>query len=150
MRYTRRSASSRRETSREGSTRFSQTASQPSGGPCRTHSDPVSSGPGRSSSWPPGWSVAATRSSSCGSQPTWGSRVTRWQTAWQRRRQQGRSTECPTRLGGRRAPPHLSRRATEQRSKDTSWWVVDHVRPERRYIPPGGPGFRRRAMRRVL
>ena len=25
----------------------------------------------------------------------------------------------------------------------------DHVRPERRYIPPGGPGFRRRAMRGV-
>ena len=45
--------------------------------------------------------------------------------------------------------PHLSRRATERRSEDTSRWTVDHVRPEWRYIPPGGPGFRRRVMRGV-
>ena len=44
---------------------------------------------------------------------------------------------------------HLSRRATERRSEDTSRWTKDHVRPERRYVPPGGPGFRKRAMRRV-
>ena len=45
--------------------------------------------------------------------------------------------------------PHLSRRATERRSADTSRWIAEHVRPERRYAPPGGPGFRKRAMRRV-
>ena len=45
--------------------------------------------------------------------------------------------------------PHLSRRATERRSEDTSRWIREHVGPERRYVPPGGPGFRRRAMRRV-
>ena len=45
--------------------------------------------------------------------------------------------------------PNLSRRATERRSEATSQWIGDHVRPERRYIPPGGPGFRRRALRRV-
>ena len=45
--------------------------------------------------------------------------------------------------------PHLSRRATERRTEDTSRWIREHVRPERRYVPPGGPGFRRRTMRRV-
>ena len=45
--------------------------------------------------------------------------------------------------------PHLSRRATERQSEDTSRWIRDHVRPERHYVPPGGPGFRKRAMRRV-
>ena len=45
--------------------------------------------------------------------------------------------------------PHLSRRATERRSADTSRWIAEHVRPERRYAPRGGPGFRKRAMRRV-
>ena len=45
--------------------------------------------------------------------------------------------------------PHLSRRATERRLADTSRWIAEHVRPERCYTPPGGPSFRKRAMRRV-
>ena len=45
--------------------------------------------------------------------------------------------------------PHLSRRASERRSEDTSRWIRDHFRPEQRYASPGGPGFRKRAMRRV-
>ena len=45
--------------------------------------------------------------------------------------------------------PHLSRRATESRARATSQWIRDHVRPERRYHPPGGTGLRRRALRRV-
>ena len=45
--------------------------------------------------------------------------------------------------------PHLARRATERRSGATAQWIRDHVRPERRYVPPGGPGSRKRAMRRI-
>ena len=46
--------------------------------------------------------------------------------------------------------PHLSRRASERRSGATAQWIRDHVRPERRYPPPpGGPGFRKGALRRV-
>ena len=44
---------------------------------------------------------------------------------------------------------HLSRVATENRSKATAQWVSAHVRPERRYSPPAGSGLRRKALRRV-
>ena len=37
----------------------------------------------------------------------------------------------------------------ERRSEATASWIRDHVRPERRYLPPRGPGLRKRAMRRV-
>ena len=50
---------------------------------------------------------------------------------------------------GQASLPHLSRRATERRSEATSQWIGDHVRPERRYVPPGGPGFQKRVLRRV-
>ena len=43
---------------------------------------------------------------------------------------------------------HLSRRA-ESRSRATTQWVSAHVRPERRYRPPGGSGFRRKQLRRA-
>ena len=44
---------------------------------------------------------------------------------------------------------HLSRAITENRSKATSQWILDHVRPERRYSPPAGLGLRRQALRGV-
>ena len=44
---------------------------------------------------------------------------------------------------------HLSRAATENRSRATARWISDHVRPERRYKPPAGTGLRRKALRRV-
>ena len=43
----------------------------------------------------------------------------------------------------------LSRVATENRSRTTTQWVASHVRPERRYRPPGGTGLRRKQLRRV-
>ena len=45
--------------------------------------------------------------------------------------------------------PHLSRRSSERRARETGQWVASHVRPERRHHPPGGPGQRRRALRKV-
>ena len=44
---------------------------------------------------------------------------------------------------------HLSRLAMERRSRATAQWISEHVRPERRYRPPAGPGLRREALRRV-
>ena len=44
---------------------------------------------------------------------------------------------------------HLSRVTTEGRSKATVQWIKDHVRESRRYHPPAGKGFGRRALRRV-
>ena len=44
---------------------------------------------------------------------------------------------------------HLSRAATETRSGATAQWISEHVRPERWYRPPSGPGLRRRALRWV-
>ena len=55
----------------------------------------------------------------------------------------------PDRVRWQASLPHLSRRVTERWSEDTSRWIRDHVRPERHYVTPGGPGFRKRAMRRV-
>ena len=36
--------------------------------------------------------------------------------------------------------PHLARRVVERRTAATSHWIREHVRPERRYCPPGGTG----------
>ena len=44
---------------------------------------------------------------------------------------------------------HLSRVTTERRSKATAQWIREHVRPERRNLPPGGTAFRRRQLRKV-
>ena len=44
---------------------------------------------------------------------------------------------------------HLARVATENRSRATTRWISDNVRPERRYRPPASTGLRRRALCRV-
>ena len=44
---------------------------------------------------------------------------------------------------------HMTRFATEARSKATSDWIAGHVRSERRYRPPPGKGVRRTQLRRV-
>ena len=61
----------------------------------------------------------------------------------------GQTRDVPDQIRWQASLPHLSRRATERRSETTAQWIRDHVRPERRYVPPGGLGFRKRAMRRV-
>lgn len=61
----------------------------------------------------------------------------------------GQSDEVPDRVRWQVSLPLLSRRATERRTETTTRWVRDHVRPERRYVPPGGGGFRKRALRQV-
>ena len=38
---------------------------------------------------------------------------------------------------------HMTRVATEARSRATTEWITDHVRPGRRYRPPPGKGVRR-------
>ena len=43
---------------------------------------------------------------------------------------------------------HMTRVATEARSKATTDWIADHVRPGRRYRPPPGKGVRRNRLRR--
>ena len=59
------------------------------------------------------------------------------------------SHEVPDQVRWQTSLPHLARRATERRTQATTQWVRDHVRPERRYHPPGGSGLRRRMLRRV-
>ena len=44
---------------------------------------------------------------------------------------------------------HMTRVATEARSKATTDWITEHVRPGRRYRPPPGRGVRRTQLRRV-
>ena len=44
---------------------------------------------------------------------------------------------------------HMTRVATEARSKAMTDWITDHVRPGRRYRPPPGKGVRRTQLRRV-
>jgi hypothetical protein len=44
---------------------------------------------------------------------------------------------------------HMTRVATEARSKATTDWITEHVRPGRRYRPPPGKGVRRTQLRRV-
>jgi hypothetical protein len=44
---------------------------------------------------------------------------------------------------------HMTRVATEARSKETREWITAHVRPERRYRPPPGRGLRRPPLRRA-
>ena len=47
------------------------------------------------------------------------------------------------------SPYHMSRDATEARSRETAEWISDHVRAERRYSPSSGRGLRRRHLRHV-
>ena len=44
---------------------------------------------------------------------------------------------------------HMTRVATEARSRATTDWIADHVRPGRRYRLPPGRGVRRTQLRRV-
>ena len=44
---------------------------------------------------------------------------------------------------------HMTRVATENRSKAMTDWITEHVRPGRRYRPPPGKGVRRTQLRRV-
>ena len=44
---------------------------------------------------------------------------------------------------------HMTRVAMEARSKATTDWIAEHVRPGRRYRPPPGKGVRRTQLRRV-
>ena len=43
-------------------------------------------------------------------------------------------------------PPTPLPRISENRSRSTAQWISSHVRPERRYLPPGGTGLRRGAL----
>ena len=61
----------------------------------------------------------------------------------------GQTHDVPDQVRWQASLPHLARRATERRSGATALWIRDQVRPERCYVPPRGPGFRKRAMRRV-
>ena len=45
--------------------------------------------------------------------------------------------------------PHLSRRSSERRTRETGQWAAAHVRPEQRYRPLDGSGLRRRALWKV-
>ena len=44
---------------------------------------------------------------------------------------------------------HMTRVATDTRSRETTEWITAHVRPGRRYRPPPGKGVRRTQLRRV-
>ena len=58
-------------------------------------------------------------------------------------------SEVPDQVRWQVSLSHLHRRVVEQRSRETALWAASHVRPERRYCPPGGSGLRRKALRRV-
>ena len=45
--------------------------------------------------------------------------------------------------------PHLSRRGSERQTRETGQWIAAHMRSERRYHQPGGPGHCRKALRKV-
>ena len=61
---------------------------------------------------------------------------------------EGRQHSVEDRLRWEASLSHLSRVVTE-RSAATAQWIREHVQPERRYLPPGGTGFRRRQLQRV-
>ena len=61
----------------------------------------------------------------------------------------GQQHSVPGELRWEASLSHLSRVATENRSRATAQWISEHVRPERRYWPPVGSGLRRQALRRV-
>ena len=52
----------------------------------------------------------------------------------------GHHQGVPDAIRWRVSLPHLTRRATEERSRDTAQWATTHVRLERRYRPPGCSG----------
>ena len=62
---------------------------------------------------------------------------------------EGQLDEVPDQVRWQTSLPHLTGRTTERKTVATSQWIRDHARPERRDLPPGGTGFRRRAMRGV-
>ena len=43
---------------------------------------------------------------------------------------------------------HMTRVATEAKTRDTREWIASHVRPGRRYRPPKEKGLRRERLRR--
>ena len=61
-------------------------------------------------------------------------------------------SEAPDQVRWQVNLPHLHRRATERRSRDTAQWVAAHVSPERRHQPPGGSSLprQRRKVRKSL
>ena len=78
------------------------------------------------------------------------SRAMGWPTGWPRRRAGRQLDEVPDRVRWQTSLPRRSRRTTtERRAVATAQWIRGHVRPERRYRPSGGSGFRRRALRRI-
>ena len=44
---------------------------------------------------------------------------------------------------------HVTRTATEAKTRDTQEWTASHVRPGRRHRPPKGKGLRRKLLRRT-
>ena len=52
-------------------------------------------------------------------------------------------------MAGQPPPLGWEDHRAEDGGRLTSQWIRDHVRSERRYLPPGGTGIRKRIMRRV-
>ena len=57
--------------------------------------------------------------------------------------------ELPEGYAGETPLAHMTRVATEARSKETTEWITAHVRPDGRYRPPLGTGLRRPQLRRA-
>ena len=57
--------------------------------------------------------------------------------------------DVPNQVRWQASLSHLARRATAKRPRDMAQWAVAHVRPERRYFPPGRTGLRYRQLHRV-
>ena len=55
----------------------------------------------------------------------------------------------PEGYAGETSLSHMTRVATEARSKETEEWIRAHVRPERGYRPPPGRGLKRPPLRRA-
>ena len=62
---------------------------------------------------------------------------------------EGPTEEIPEGYVGETSLSHMTRVATEARSRETAEWISEHVRPERRYSPPPGRGLRQPQLRRV-
>ena len=57
--------------------------------------------------------------------------------------------DLPDELRWEASLSHMSRSATEARSRATAGWITDHVGARRRYRPLPGKGLRRRHLRSV-
>ena len=57
--------------------------------------------------------------------------------------------ELPEGYAGETSLAHMTRVTTEARSRATTDWITEHVRPGRRYRPPPGKGVRRTQLRSV-